>query len=351
MAIVNMEEWNHFLSIQPDMHFKQSTAWGEVKSSFGWCPPIYITSGTAGAQILLPKLPLGLKVAYIPGGPVGYDFKPLWKEIDQFCKQQHIVFLKAEPHAYEPLGEEIKSDFVNYFQPSRHTMQVRRSIIVNLDGDEAAWLSRMNKNARQKIKRGENRGVQIVRSNNIEAFIQLMNQTTERHQLDNRDVSYHQKLFEVFIQNQTATSPIKSELFLAQHDDIPLSIMLVVASPKRAWCLTGGSSLESRPFTPTYPLILRIMHWAADHGCQDLDLWGIPDYDEETLETIAPTRTDGLWGAYNFKRNFGGKVVRSIGAWDRIYNPIFYFAYQSLNFIKTRYPKLYQFSVDSIKNR
>ena len=38
-------------------------------------------------------------------------------------------------------------------------------------------------------------------------------------------------------------------------------------------------------------------------------------------------RRDGLWGVYRFKRGFGGRVVRSVGAWDRVYNAPLYWAY------------------------
>ncbi|MDO9349292.1 MAG: hypothetical protein Q7T47_08395, partial [Anaerolineales bacterium] len=48
--------------------------------------------------------------------------------------------------------------------------------------------------------------------------------------------------------------------------------------------------------------------------------WGVPDGDEETLETQFSARSDGLWGVYRFKRGFGGKVRRAEGALDRVYN-------------------------------
>jgi len=31
---------------------------------------------------------------------------------------------------------------------------------------------------------------------------------------------------------------------------------------------------------------------------------------------------------YRFKRGFGGKVQRTIGAWDRVYRPLFYNLYR-----------------------
>ncbi|NIV29998.1 MAG: methicillin resistance protein, partial [Anaerolineae bacterium] len=52
------------------------------------------------------------------------------------------------------------------------------------------------------------------------------------------------------------------------------------------------------------------------------DLWGVPDEDEATLEAGFTKRNDGLWGVYRFKRGFGGRLVRTAGAWDLVYAPL-----------------------------
>lgn len=78
---------------------------------------------------------------------------------------------------------------------------------------------------------------------------------------------------------------------------------------------------------PAYPLQLEAMKWAKSAGCETYDLWGIPDEEEETLETEFETRNDGLWGVYRFKRGFGGKIMRSASAWEKIYQPALYNLY------------------------
>jgi len=54
----------------------------------------------------------------------------------------------------------------------------------------------------------------------------------------------------------------------------------------------------------------------------------LPDAEPEQLEAEFETRSDGLWGVYRFKRGWGGEVIRSAGAWDRVYNPVIYFFYK-----------------------
>jgi len=70
------------------------------------------------------------------------------------------------------------------------------------------------------------------------------------------------------------------------------------------------------------------IQWAKARGCKYYDMWGIPDEEETALEAQFETRDDGLWGVYGFKRGWGGRVVRSVGAWDRVYNPLIYSAYK-----------------------
>ena len=69
------------------------------------------------------------------------------------------------------------------------------------------------------------------------------------------------------------------------------------------------------------------MRCAAERGCKSYDLYGVPDEQEGVLEQQFTQRSDGLWGVYRFKRGFGGRLMRSVGAWDRVYNRMGYTLY------------------------
>ncbi len=70
------------------------------------------------------------------------------------------------------------------------------------------------------------------------------------------------------------------------------------------------------------------IQWAKAQGAVSYDMYGVPDADPETLEAQFTERSDGLWGVYRFKRGWGGDVIRSVGAWDRVYNRLVYAAYR-----------------------
>ena len=73
MAILDSAGWTKFLEKWPEAHFLQTSAWGELKSEFGW-KPLRVANDEAGAQILFRQLPLGFTLAYIPKGPVGQNW-------------------------------------------------------------------------------------------------------------------------------------------------------------------------------------------------------------------------------------------------------------------------------------
>jgi peptidoglycan pentaglycine glycine transferase (the first glycine) len=72
------------------------------------------------------------------------------------------------------------------------------------------------------------------------------------------------------------------------------------------------------------------MRWAKQKGCDEYDLWGVPDEEEQTLEAEFTSRNEGLWGVYRFKRGFGGEVRRAARPVVRVYQPILYRFYSVL---------------------
>jgi lipid II:glycine glycyltransferase (peptidoglycan interpeptide bridge formation enzyme) len=97
---------------------------------------------------------------------------------------------------------------------------------------------------------------------------------------------------------------------------------MVFAWGKTAAYFYGASSDEERQRMPTYAVQWAAIRWAKARGCQVYDMWGIPDAVEEELEASFTERTDGLWPVYRFKRGFGGEIKRTVGAADRVYNPL-----------------------------
>jgi peptidoglycan pentaglycine glycine transferase (the first glycine) len=338
MPIVPLSDWNQFLSSYPNAHLLQTGEWGELKSAFGW-KPIRIICGNVGVQILLRKLPLGFTIGYIPK-PAFTTQQPafnqeLWFEIDMVCKKNRAIFLKLEPDLWQD-AESNRIPITNYREASRwdqlqispHNIQPPRTIIVDIKGSEEEILARMKQKTRYNIRLAKKKGVTVRAWSDIESFHRMMLLTGKRDEFGVHSREYYQRAYDLLHPKQMG------ELLLAEYEDKPLAALFVARNGNRAYYLYGASTDEERNRMPTYLLQWEAMKWAKSHGCEEYDLWGVPDEGETTLEAHFETRHDGLWGVYRFKRGFGGELQRAVQAMDRVYNPLLYWAY--LRFIRNR---------------
>jgi peptidoglycan pentaglycine glycine transferase (the first glycine) len=322
--------WNAFVRAHPRAHALQLSTWGTLKSAFGWSAARVALQedGTiiGGAQILLRPLPLRLgTMAYLPMGPLALshaDTTLLWQAIDQTAKAHGARFLKWEPGIFTANPPDFRA---LGFRPSPQTIQPPGTILIDLTADTDAILARMNQGTRRKIRQGDKKGVRFYEGTTADVadFNRIINTTGNRNDFGVHDSAYYEKAFELF----APTDEVK--LFMAAHEDDILAGIMVFAVGDGAWYLYGASSSVKRNLMATYGVQWQAIQWAKAKGCTYYDLWGIPDADEATLEAEFKERSDGLWGVYGFKRGFGGDIVRSVGAWDKVYNSLVYTAYQT----------------------
>jgi len=324
MPDVSADEWVAFLSKFPDAHLLQSHTWGELKNHYGWEVAWIISNSQpqGGAQILYRQLLFGLKLAYIPKGPLGEISVDLWREIDAACRERGSAFLKVEPDCWQDGFAGPGLDPPEGFRLSLQAIQPPRTLVVDLRGNESQVLARMKQKTRYNIRLAVKKGVRVVKSSDLELFYQLMVSTGQRGYFGVHTQDYYHKAFELFHPKG------ECELFLAEYDGDPLASLMVFAHGRRAWYFYGASREHHRERMPSYLLQWEAMRWARSLGCVEYDLWGVPDADEATLEANYLGRNDGLWGVYRFKRGFGGQLRRALGPWDRVYLAPVYLLYQ-----------------------
>jgi peptidoglycan pentaglycine glycine transferase (the first glycine) len=313
MTLLTLAEWDQFLTSHPNAHLLQTGAWGELKSAFGW-QPVRLAVGESGAQVIFRRLPLGFSLAYIPKGPIGDDWNLLWGELDALCRQRRAILLKIEPDSWEPMTEPYVSQLKG-MNPNARAVQPHRTLVINLLGSENDWLAQMKQKCRYNIRLAEKKEISVHPTDDLQTFYALMQVTGGRDGFGVHHISYYQKAWELFASRQEAV------ILQADFQGKPLAGLMAFRHGKRAWYFYGASSDAERNRMPTYLLQFAAMRWAASLGCTEYDLWGVPDQDMETLESQFENRSDGLWGVYRFKRGFGGSLLRSAGAWEKIYNP------------------------------
>jgi lipid II:glycine glycyltransferase (peptidoglycan interpeptide bridge formation enzyme) len=331
-------EWDAFVASHPLSHMLQCSAWGELKSAFGWqaervgLRPAAGGPLAAGALVLYRRLPLGYHLAYVPKGPLvdpGDEAacRALFDALHQRCRAMRAVLLKIEPEQWEssgvlpwPRGLVTRYGFIS----SAQSIQPRRTILVDLSGDEDAILKRMKSKTRYNIRLAGRKGVRVHKggTEDLAAFTEMMAVTSERNAFGVHTPAYYQRAYAAFSPSDMV------RLFVATFEDQPIAGVMVFACGSRSWYAYGASGNEHRNKMPAYAVQWAAIQWAKARGCRSYDLYGVPDEDEEALEAGFRDRHDGLWGVYRFKRGFGGQVVRSIGALDHVYNKPLYWLYQ-----------------------
>ncbi len=325
---VQPQEWKDFVQSHPNVHLLQTTEWGELKSAFGWKAVRLITQGS-GAQLLLRSLPGGFTIGYIPKGPIGSS-EELWNELDHVCKQEKTIFLKIEPDDWEDGGSGQFAQLKGWI-PTR-SIQPRRTVVLSLQGTEEDILARMKQKTRYNIRLAEKKGVEIRSVDNVAEFHRMSEITAKRDGFGVHSATYYQKAFDLF-------KPLgQAELLMAYYQDRPLAGLMVFGLGDRAWYMYGASNDEERNRMPAYLIQWEAMKWAISKGCKTYDLWGIPDVEEATLEDEFSRKEshDGLWGVYRFKRGFGGSIMRSQCAYDKIYQMGLYKVYQLYSKLRGR---------------
>lgn len=314
------ELWESFLTDHPQAHLLQTAAWGDLKAKYGWSAE-RIQSGSCGAQVLFRRLPLGLTLAYVPKGPVGMWLPDIIPSLDSLCHHHQAFALKIEPDArWTPdLAERLRD---HGFAPSSHSIQPRRTLVVDLRGTEEQILARMHQKTRYNIRLASRKGVSVRAWRDLETFGEMMQETAVRDAFGAHVPDYYREAYQQFHPHGAC------ELFVAEYNDVPLAAIMVFVRGSRAWYFYGASRSVERNRMPTYLLQWEAMLWARSKGSTAYDLWGVPDAEQDALEDQFPTRRDGLWGVYRFKRGFGGELVTSMGAWDRPYKRLHYHLYR-----------------------
>ena len=331
------QEWDEFIRRSPSAHLLQSWTWGEFKAHFGWQPVrIAAVEGKrvlAAAQVLFRPLPLSrLTTAYIPKGPLADHATPLTSNsiallsaLHDICRRKRAIFLKMEPDWED--GAEVRNWLESRgFIPSEQTVQPRRTVVMDLRPDEETILAQMKPKTRYNIRLAQRKGVSVHlgRAEGLPLFYELLQATDQRAGFGIHTQAYYTQAWQLFAAQDAVA------LFLAQYQDKTLAALMAFAWGKKAWYMYGASSDEERQRMPNHLLQWEAMLWAKARGCETYDLWGIPDVDESEIGpdiTAAEERgvlSTGLGGLYRFKRGFGGREVRYVGAYDYVYNKPLY---------------------------
>jgi lipid II:glycine glycyltransferase (peptidoglycan interpeptide bridge formation enzyme) len=379
--------WNSLISTLPNPHFLQTYEWGQVKAKYGWQPfyAVWDSDGrwkvesepallstfhslAAAALILKRTIPMSgmsarLSILYAPKGPL-LDWtnevlrNHVLNNLQTFAKKESAIFFKMdsdivlgtgvpaqENDVIDAGGQTVMSELKERgWKYSSDQIQFKNTVLIDLHPPEEELLARMKQKTRYNIRLAEKKGVtlRIGTARDFEMLYRMYAETSVRDGFVIRDEEYYQTVWSTFVADaQSPVSDLRSynssvtnsregsprdqlpfaEPLIAEVNNEPIAAIFVFYFAERAYYVYGMSRDVHREKMPSYLLQWEAMKRARARGCTVYDLWGAPDVFNER---------DSMWGVYRFKEGLGGKVVRTLGAWDFAPNPFWYKLYSEI---------------------
>jgi lipid II:glycine glycyltransferase (peptidoglycan interpeptide bridge formation enzyme) len=299
-------------------------------------------------QILRNGFAARLSILYSPKGPLlDWSDTPLrnrvLNDLQTLAKKQGAIFLKMDPdvvlgtgvpqrgeEVVDSIGQAVMSELKRRgWGYASDQIQFKNTVLIDLNPTEDELLAQMKQKTRYNIRLAEKKGVSL-RVGNLEDLGMLYKMYAETSVRDGfviRSEDYYNMVWGLFmggrhssIVNRPLEIPL-AEPLIAEVEGEPVAAIFVFYFAGRAYYVYGMSRDVHREKMPSYLLQWEAMKRAKAEGCMIYDLWGAPDQFDES---------DSMWGVYRFKEGLGGRVVRTLGAWDFAPSPLWYKLYSEV---------------------
>lgn len=314
----------------------QAWAWGELKGQFGWQPHrLSAPDGKSGAQVLIRPF-RGLSVAYVPRGPFPSAAGPmdpaLLEQIVRLARSRRAAFLRFEPDVLHADAKAADLDWFlkqQGFRTAERTLGQRSSIRLDLAPSEEELFGSFSKGHRADVKRAERSGVTVrvgTAESEVDGLHRMLIATTERKAFEYHTAAYYRALWRFFGD--------AARLYLAELNGEVVAASLVLAWGDNGLYLFAGSTRAGLDNRAGHLLQWHAIRWAKERGAKTWDLWGIADArgriemarrqgvaaDSPELMLLEDEASrDPKSGLERFKKGWGGYVVRSVPAYDRVF--------------------------------
>jgi lipid II:glycine glycyltransferase (peptidoglycan interpeptide bridge formation enzyme) len=350
------EGWNRIIAHFPGSHLLQTHEWSQVKSAYGWQPMPHVWHelhpGTTslepkvvaaamilGKKISLAGVPTIFNIYYCPKGPLlNWENQVLCRrvlnDLESFSRQQRGLFVKIDPDVIIGRGLPGTDEAVEAqsgldvsielkrrgWRFSSEQIQFRNSVIMDLTPSEDDILAGMKQKTRYNIRLAAKKGVSIRRGTleDLPMLYRMYAETSVRDGFIIRDQRYYVTVWSLFMKTDHGGDYPRAIPLIAEVEGEPVAAVFVFQFLHRAYYLYGMSRESHREKMPNHLLQWEAIKYAKAAGCREYDLWGAPEVFNET---------DTMWGVYKFKEGLGGKVVRTLGAWDFTPHPFWYMLY------------------------
>jgi lipid II:glycine glycyltransferase (peptidoglycan interpeptide bridge formation enzyme) len=296
---VEAERWDRELAeLASPPPLLQSWGWGQVQRKAGWAGE-YLRLTGAMASVLTRKVG-PVTEAYVPRGPAPATPQALERLID-WASSRRVARLVIEPEAQEGFAD-LRALGFRQVAPT----QPQHTRIVRLLPRERL-LATFRHGRRYNIRAGLKRGVVADADHDAAELARQSHAVEVREAISLPDEGYYELLLTLlpWCRTYTARAPETGE---------PLATVLVARHGGRAYSLFAGRTGHHSELMGNDIAWWSAIAAAADDGCSDFDLWGIPP---------PGAGQDHPWhGLGSFKAEFGGAEVAYVGAWEKVLSDV-----------------------------
>lgn len=291
-----MNNWDKFITSQPDYTFLQSWNWGEFQKMMGekvwrfkktW--QVFTVTARRGKFLFFPHMTKLNNINFLK----------------DLAKKENCSFIRVSPWLED--NEKNRNYFKKLdFRPAPVMMHAEETWLVPLDKSEEEIFAHMRKTHRNLIRRAEKEGVEIFQSSDLSYLSDLQNLAAKRHNFVPFSKEYLEKEVAAFGQDAV--------LFLGKHHNEILSAALIIFYGRFAFYYQSGSKISNVPVN--YLLQWEVIKEAKKRGCTIYNLWGV----------TAENKTNAS-GLLTFKSGFGGYQKKYLHAQDLILSPRYWLTY------------------------
>lgn len=389
---IDSEEFEKFALNHPLITFHQKESWGKLKKNNGWNYDLigmYDQEKLIAATLLLnKKMPLGLKMFYAPRGYlIDFNNKNILKEftykLRDFVKKQNGIFIKIDPYiSYierdidgNPVKDGLNNqEIVNFLKEIGYThhgfntdtskeLQPRWMFVLDTkDKSEEDLMKGMIKQTRKNVKKTLKMGLELERIGieGLDEYKKITEHTGSRRGFIDRPLSYYQNMFKelkdsikiilCYLNTEKSISLLQKEIDeINSYSEITESrkkeldelskkiedIKNIEKKHGKKVCLAGSMFIECGDellnlygggydefmwLNAMYAIQWHAIKYAVENGFSIYNFYGI--------EGNFKKENNPMYGVYEFKKGFGGKVVELIGEFDFIVNKPKYLLYK-----------------------
>jgi lipid II:glycine glycyltransferase (peptidoglycan interpeptide bridge formation enzyme) len=298
MMSTDGEAWDYALAERASpAPLLQSWAWGEVQARSGWTVErVHLERSAAMASVQLRQVGPA-REAYVPRGPVPATPKSL-DDLTEWSRRSGVARIVVEPEVDGSLRESLEAQGYSATAPR----QPQHTRIVRLMQPEQL-LATFRHGRRYNIRTGQKRGVVVEEGKDAGELARQSAAVERRESINLPDRRYYELLLDLlpWCRTYTARAPESRE---------PLATVLVARHAGRAYSLFAGRTGAHRELMGNDLAWFRAIAAAAEAGCVDFDLWGVPP---------PGSGPQHPWhGLGFFKSEFGGEEVTYAGAWQLV---------------------------------